>query len=307
MASPIIRRVLPIIVSLGILAYIIRTVASKEDIAAILGNLSGTYVFLACVVALAANWVLVARWRSLLVVAGYPLPQKHLLKIFAANLPIAKFTPGYTGDFLRSYFLREHVPVRMHLGIIFLEAIFDVVTLLCIAIIGSMVIGNSTYAIVSSICLFAILGVLFLIYTMPPLIPEKFRGYFTECIEILRITFQNPHRMIPTLGLTFLASILSPLYVYILFMSSGASLSLYTVFAVQPIVMVVTLIPISLWGLGIRESAMLFLYSGVASGIVVSVGLLYTLIGSILIPLLCIPFTYTIIRDTLHTLTEESR
>ncbi len=76
------------------------------------------------------------------------------------------------------------------------------------------------------------------------------------------------------------------------------SISLLDVMTIQPIVTFVSLIPISLWGIGVRESTMVFLYgNSAAAPVILSVGFTYSIVGSLILPLICIPFTYSVIRE----------
>ncbi len=289
----VVQKILPLSVSAGILYYLLYEVVSLPDLRTTLFSISYRYLALALALAILGNVLLVTRWRSLLTLGGYKI---------AANLPIAKFTPGYTGDFLRSYFLRDKVPIDKHLGIISFEALSDVTALACIALAGSLILGDLRYIVMVLGILTGLILLFFIIVKVPHILPKKFKTNGLAFIEILEIFKGNPPKFAPVFFLTLFISFLSPVYVYLLFLSIGAEVSLLTVLALQPIVMMITLVPISFWGLGVRESAMLALYTAIAADQVVSTGLLYTIIGSMLIPLLCIPYTYTLIRKTLHAL-----
>jgi uncharacterized membrane protein YbhN (UPF0104 family) len=69
-------------------------------------------------------------------------------------------------------------------------------------------------------------------------------------------------------------------------------MALAKIFSIQPIVNFICLLPITIAGIGTRESAMLFFYNGLAENSqILSVALLYSFIVSIVIPLACLPFT----------------
>lgn len=301
----LIKKFIPFSVSIGIIGYILHTFVSLDEFRSVISTLSYPYLFTAIGIVILTNFLLVLRWYMLLSLSGYTIPYKRLTKVFVANLPIAKFTPGYTGDFLRSFFLRKEVPVHAHLGVLFYEALCDITTLTIIACIGSYIIHNVQFSLATGWIFISLVTILIVIIRIPRALPVALQEKAYSFAYTTRISIEQPQKSIPILLLTFCISLLSVLYVYILFFAIGAQVPLTQVLTVQPLVMMITLIPISFWGIGVREAAMLILYTGVASEHLVSTGLLYAFIGSILLPLLCIPYTYATIRNTLSTLKQE--
>jgi glycosyltransferase 2 family protein len=238
------------------------------------------------------NGILTYRWLLILRTAGFFLPYKKLCAVFFANLPIAKFSPGYTGDFMRTYFLREEVPVPRHVGIIGSEALLDVCALLIVSLcIGFFIpVVTYTYLIATGVLLVMIgAGIIFLMHkkhiSFLGEIGNSILQGLTECLR-------SGKKFFIIFCVTLLSSILLSFYVWILFLSLGVHIPLSVVLAFQPLVTLFTLLPISLWGIGLRESVMIVLYTPFASSSdIITVGLLYAALGSIILPLLTLPFT----------------
>jgi uncharacterized protein (TIRG00374 family) len=292
-----------VVVSIFILWYLFHTIISPREVGHALsqihhGYLLGTFCMLAC-----ANVFLARRWWLILETEGFRIPFKRTLRVFLANLPIAKITPGYTGDFFRIFFLRKEVPAHSHAGIIIFEALLDILILGALSAIGAILLRQSDYL---GISVAIVMAVLFIIYIIPRVLTDvklllRYRKKIVATTQIFQRVLATPSKFTRVFVISIAISFFTQLYIFLLFRAFGSEVTLLDIIIRQPLVTVITLIPISFWGLGVRESAMLLLYSGLASeATIVSVGLLSTLLSSILFPLFCIPFTFRTILEGLH-------
>jgi hypothetical protein len=108
----------------------------------------------------------------------------------------------------------------------------------------------------------------------------------------------NPRLLLPIIATTFVAWFLVILYIKLTFLAFDVNVPLLPIIAFQPLVTLVSLLPITIWGVGTREIAMLILFQGFASGsVILAVGVTYSFVGAVRLPLLFVPLTYKTIRE----------
>lgn len=238
----------------------------------------------------------ILRWQNVLLLLGYELKTGAVARAYLANLPITKITPAFSGDFVRSIFIKEHVPVSIGSGGIFLEAMLDVSILLLSILAGAFWTGAVVPALVSIIVIAAM--VLAAHFSNSPWVRALLEHYKVaqNFLSAIQLAYKNPGKTLRLLALTFFAWMGTVAFMWCAFDALGADISLATIFFLQPLAVLAGLLPITVSGVGVRESAMLALYSGVAEGsTVLFAGLAYSFATVIIFPLLCLPVTFTAI------------
>jgi len=78
----------------------------------------------------------------------------------------------------------------------------------------------------------------------------------------------------------------------IFFYAYGADISFLYLVSAQPIIIFLGLLPVTVSGIGIRESAMLYFYHDIVSNSAILVaGLSYSFLAAVFLPILCLPFS----------------
>jgi len=226
------------------------------------------------------------RWKSLVDAYGVTSRFGELARIYFANLPIAKWTPMYSGDFLRALYLKEKLPSTEGAAIVAVESFIDVFVLLFFVLVSAVVRGAWTYA---GVALLGILGLGIGVYLIgTPLFSRMpfFSRSATRIAEVFRFFRQSPGRVARTFFITVLSWLQISLFIKIMFLAFGyPTVSLFYILTVQPLVTLVALLPVTLGGLGTREAAMLFFYTAlVPPPVVFLIALLYSTMSLIVFP-----------------------
>ena len=300
------RFISPFLVAVTLVAFLFSRI-SFETFPTIWANVSMVWVFLAvCVLAL-GHALSIIRWRYLLFAVGVQLPVIEATKIYFGNLIIAKWTPAYSGDFLRAVYLKHRLPTTEGAAIIMIESLIDVFTLFSFVTFGALVMRDWFFLVIG------ILGILFLgcvfLFFRSALIEHL---PFAQTFAVRwRIIFRSPVGSPRVLFVALLCSIFiwlqTVFFVQLLFLAFGESLiSFFHILTVQPIITLFALLPVTLGGLGTREAAMLFFYSPmVAAPLVFMVALVYSFVSLILFPLVGVLFTFGRIKSAINN--EEQR
>lgn len=234
----------------------------------------------------------ILRWQDVLRLIGYDLKTGIVARAYLANLPITKVTPAFSGDFVRSFFIKEQVPVSIGSGGIFLEAMLDISILFVSILAGAFWTGAIIQALISTL---VIVGMIYFTYfsntswVRSMLERSKLALNFFSAIQL---AYKNPGTTLRLSVLTFFSWMGTVVFLWCIFAALGENVPLAAIFFLQPFAVLAGLLPITVSGVGVRESAMLVLYVGVAgSSTVLFVGLAYSLVTALIFPLLCVPFT----------------
>ncbi|MDP7115912.1 MAG: lysylphosphatidylglycerol synthase transmembrane domain-containing protein [Candidatus Woesearchaeota archaeon] len=209
-----------------------------------------------------------------------------LLKYNGLVYAFSCFFPGRTGDLSMIYFLRkENIELGEGTVVFLLDRIISFTITSILAIIGFFVFlppSKGIYAILTLASLLAIgffllfnkTGNLLLKKFILRKMSERFKGFRSTYSQFIRY-----HKKILLLNmtLTFLKIILDSTVIFVLFSSFNTYIPITYIIIIRCMITLATLIPITVNGLGIRESLSVFFYSllGINSVTVVSV---YTLL-----------------------------
>ena len=112
-----------------------------------------------------------------------------------------------------------------------------------------------------------------------------------------KIIINNPKLFIISMLCSITPWLIIIICVKIFFLAFATDLPLLTILVTQPIAIFLGLIPITFSGVGVRESAMLYLYSSIAKeSVILAVGLTYSIVAVIFLPLICLPFLIKILK-----------
>lgn len=244
-----------------------------------------------------AQPILALRWKIALSLSGFTLSFRNTLSAYLANIPIAKLTPTYSGDFLRALYFKEQIPASVGAGIILLETLVDVCVLTLVAGFGALFMHSYAIAIVS---ILSFLGILcFCVLVCTEMVRTRMVKYpkvqnFFQALSIARSDLFGI--FILTL-LTLIAWLLLSLCFYFIFKATGESVPLSSVLMLQPLAVLFSLLPVTISGVGIRESGMLVLYAHLASATnILATGLAYSFFSVVVFPLICLPLTLRALR-----------
>lgn len=240
------------------------------------------------------------RWRLLLAVQGINFTWLKTWQIFMVGLFFNIFLPGGTGgDIIKIYYAMREVPDRK--STVFLSVIMDrvygLLALMLVASVGAIVQFRKFMSSTDTRILFLIVLTLFgvslvmivvafvisglgWVHKLPPWTPM--RGHLVELVTAFDTYGKNPRAGFSAI-ITSVGSHLSMFVaVWCAARSFGAPITLFDVICVMPVIIMISSLPISIAGMGVREKStqqlMYFMY-----GIPQSLGVLISITGFLMV------------------------
>lgn len=267
-----------VLLSLGILAALFTQISPRE----VLHNferVSLTFVLFAwCYYAL-CQWISSYRWQLLLAAKGVHVTLSQLFSFYMIGMFVNNFMPGSVGgDVVKSYHLfRRTKEMEVAVVSVFLERFTGLIGLSIVSILG-LVLGSRRLmtplvwgSVVGAVAILALMIVA--LWTLPAflkrfpwftrLVPAKIRGIAGGIYEAL-VSYR--HEMPTVWGAIAISVVLQLMFAaYFYFASVAMEIPIDFIYFVLflPMITLVSLVPFSIGGLGIREAVMVALFSGV--------------------------------------------
>jgi len=282
------------VVSVSLLGYLF----SKVDIREVqdsLGRASYAYLFFAAVVLLLQAVAGAVRWSMVIKIISSPVRLRVALQVLFIGLFFNQTLPSSIGgDAMRVWRIRHHgFPLRTAINSVLLDRLIALAALALFMLITYPVlhrlVGNPILRLaVVVVALALIMGFAVLYYFRK--IPRRFHGWrITEEIrhisaEAHKVT-RNPRRAIAIVTLSIAIHAMTGLAIYEVARGLGLSIGLLECVVLTPPISLITVLPISMAGWGVREAGMVtaLAFAGVAAhdALIVSIllGLLLVLIS----------------------------
>ncbi len=221
-------------------------------------------------VVLVFPFIAIKAWRWQLILKDLGMAQKFgpAYRLYAIGLSAGSFTPGQAGDAIKAFYLRDRgFPLGRALVSIVLDRLFDLAVLILLAASGLLFLG-ADFAGELPVLILLLGGTLagLIALSLPGL-----RGWLLKTglkIFLLRKSSQNsnlqneereaeeqlrPVNFLPVFGATLAASLLALFRIWLLALALNLNLNFIQVVAVSSLATVVSLIPISVGGIGARD------------------------------------------------------
>jgi uncharacterized protein (TIRG00374 family) len=232
------------------------------------------------------------RWQMLLKAVQINIPLKKLISSFCGGIFFSIFLPSTIGgDLVRTADLVSHTQkANQIIATVFLDRLsgyigLAIVILLAVFLGGALISDKIVFFSVALIIIFLVIILLLLfnsfIYTritrflsMPKAgkIREMIKGMHREIY-----IFRNHKKMIiGNLALSFLIQVISPVIAYFIGFALGVKINIFYFIIFLPIISAITLLPISIGGLGLREGlyVVYFAKAGVVKQLALAMSLL---------------------------------
>ena len=232
------------------------------------------------------------RWKMLLRTAGINISLKKLISSFSGGIFFSIFLPSTIGgDLVRAVDLAEHTKkAREVIATVFLDRLSGYIGLVLV-ILPALLLGRNlvldkvvfTSVSVIVILLAVVLLVLFnnSIYSrITKFLSSPGAGKIKESIKNMHQEihiFRNHKRMIIlNLIISFIIQLLAPVSVYFIGISLGLKIDFIYFVIFLPIIGAITLLPIAIGGLGLREGLFVFYFAkaGVVKQLALAMSLL---------------------------------
>ncbi|MCB9465246.1 MAG: flippase-like domain-containing protein [Candidatus Eisenbacteria bacterium] len=232
------------------------------------------------------------RWQRVMNGLGHQLAFGEAFELIMAAWPMGTLTPSKAGDVVKAYYLRNRIPIRTTLGSVLAERALDVLVLLALALFGCVLFQRWDLALLAGGGLLAgLVGITVLLTVRLPL-PAKLQDKVDGVLEALRVVGRSPRLLSEVLLLTVINWMASVVQVVVCYKALGVVVPLTFTTGAVPLAIFVGLLPLTLSGMGTRDSAFIALFGtlGVAAEVSLGVGLLYSLYGYWLPALAGLPF-----------------
>ncbi len=209
------------------------------------------------------------RWQMLLKASGIHASLKKLVVSFSGGIFFSIFLPSTIGgDIVRTADLAEHTKkAKEVIATVFLDRLSGYIGLVIVILPAFLLGGSLVHDKFVFLSLAAIAGllVLILLVLFNSFIYSKISlflsapgaGRIKEALKNLHHeihTFRHRKKLIlHNLILSFLIQLISPLSIYFIGLALGIKINIIYYFIFLPIIGAVTLLPISIGGLGLRE------------------------------------------------------
>lgn len=257
-----------------------------DEILQNIGSAKPSYLALAILIYALTFIVLTVRWRMILSAIGEKLPFIEAYQAFAGGVLLSDFTPARVGDLARPLMVKDHVELKRGVLSVIIDRYADILTIGLLGTSGLLLFSD----LFSLHLLFAI--VLFLAAVLSASLFWLKRALLVRGADRLgweRLT-QAAHRldeaacslnrpsglMARSVLLTMIAWTLHALRLALIAKSVGYDVPLHVLFFLQPLVSALSLIPITISGLGLVEGGIAALLSwfGVPLAAGISIALL---------------------------------
>lgn len=268
------------LIFLGVTLLIFYLIFRKVDYVSlkeILLNAQWQYLVLGVLIIFLVPFLSAKKWQTILKAMSCNLRFWDSFKIIMAAFPLSAITPAKTGDLIKAYYLRDKIPASQTVGAVAAERVVDVFVLAFYSLIGSIIIKNGLILAISSALILLIL-LLFGIINKVRFPFLRWGEKIENFLHVSRIFVNKPKTLLPVIFYSCVLWLLPILSAKVLFLALGVNIPLFYMAAAFPIAIFIGLIPITIAGMGTRDSAIIYLFSLWASpSICLGVGLLYSL------------------------------
>ncbi len=252
-------------------------------------NANLSYLLIASLVILLVPIFSAKKWQSIVGAMNYSISWKESFNVIMATFPVSAITPSKSGDLIKAYYLRDKIPTTQTMGAVITERFIDVLILAFFSFIGALILKNELILGISLSVIFLIF-LFFLVINKIKLPFPKWQQKIESFLQVLKIFVRQPQKILPVLLYALILWSIIILEVKLLFLALGANISLLYIAAVFPLVIFIGLIPITIAGMGTRDSAIIYFFSLLTqSSICLGVGFLYSFFAYWFLALLGLP------------------
>lgn len=278
-------------ISIVLLHYLFHQV-DKKSLLEIIKQANGWVLFLAGTV-FSINYTLAfLRWKTILETLGVKITWKRLLAPFSGGIFFNLFLPTIGGDFVRSVVLAVHTnKTKEVLASVFLDRISGYIGLVVLTLValsfGWGLIQDQSVLIAISIISGLLVVILFVIFSncifskvnkfLLSLSAGRIKEVLKDLHEEIYYFRDNKRVIIYIILISIVVQAISPVAFYVISLSMGLNVNILYFFVFLPIIGAITLLPISIGGLGVRDMSIVFIFAnvGVPKDIALAMSLLH--------------------------------
>jgi len=181
---------------------------------------------------------------------------------------MAEVVPGRLGDLSLPYFLKDSYTIAQSTAVLIVDKIISLSLTSIVAIVGVGVILSWFYLAATGIVVITISS-LFFITRGSKVILRYFHGFFFNKIDDLLseiiATINNFKGIIWNISHTLLQVVLAGISYTLILKMFGEDVDLWHIVAVQAIIQIITIVPVTVNGIGLAEGTLVFLLGRVGT------------------------------------------
>jgi uncharacterized membrane protein YbhN (UPF0104 family) len=266
--------------------------AGAGDVLVLILGLQPGHLLLAAMLTLMLPLVHAWRLQAVLGAAGYRIDWRRAFSLTMGVWPISAVTPSKSGDLIKAYYLRREVPATATVGSLLAERAVDAVVVAALALVGSIFVGHRVISLAS----LAVIGAFTTFFVLAPWttrlpLSPRWRERIDLLLSSTLALSRMPGLLALTVGLTLINWLATISLTAVLFDGVGAAVPLLYMLAGMPPALLAGLMPLTLAGMGTRDSAIILLFENYATiAQSLSVGILYAFFVRCVLSLLGLPF-----------------
>jgi len=264
------RLALTLAFTLALLAVLVHSFGGRRDLLEAARRARPSWVAMAFAASGACMLLSVVRWKLVLGGMGCTLPFRRALEVVLATGPLAAVTPSRTADLLRPLAVRDMVPLAIGTASVLAEKAVDLIVLLALAACGAIADGLWGFAwVIVAMLVVAVSAVGIVagnvgrrawLERLPVLRrrPEMVDQLFIALAALKRV---GGGRIVAIAASSLAIRVLTVAVTHALLIAVGADVPWTDTLALWPTAVLVSLIPVTLGGMGTRDATFLLLLS----------------------------------------------
>ncbi len=272
---------LKVAVSLGLIAYLLSRVGLDQVVEALhSASANGLYLLIALILYFGAITVGCLKWQILLRAQAIEVPLGNLLSYTFVGLFFGNFLPtNVGGDLVRGYDLARHTLLPAETAIsVLVDRLVGLIAFVFVAVVMALlVVYTAGQAALWKVALAAVTAFLGLCGGFALILSGRLRGQVRRVFDKAILSSLAPlydrlstalsayRHSYAALATAFLISVLvltiGSVVNYLIALSLGGGISLLHIFLFTPLITFVLLIPVSLGGIGLNQSAYVFFFN----------------------------------------------
>ncbi|MFA4848755.1 MAG: lysylphosphatidylglycerol synthase transmembrane domain-containing protein [Methanoregula sp.] len=217
--------------------------------------------------------LLTTRWRLIVAHMSEHITFGEAYQAFAGGVLYSDFTPGRIGDFTRAILVKERIGIHKGTVSVFIDRYIDIIVLTSLGIVALVIYSSRFASILPLLALivlvFIFAGVTFVflqnsrIFSLIKKIPFFNIPESASHLQQALLEFNNGKKVIAEgIILTLLAWVTHALRIILITMSLGYTLPLPDLFLILPLISALSLIPVTIAGLGLVEGGLMAVIAG---------------------------------------------
>ncbi len=231
-------------------------------------------IFFTVLISLFSNLVLASdMWRQILKCLGFNITFNESLFIRTASYPFKVLLPLKSGEFLKIFYLKKQkkIPLLEGQSSVIFNIILNFLTLFSISLIGLIFINIRIFNIPLILLISLIFAFIILVFLKPiknlilKLIKNLNKKIYNCVLKLFMFFYIKKGKQFYLLLYSLTIQLTILLNYFLIANSLSLDIPLYRMIILFPLIIIITFIPITVSGFGLREALVIILFSEFAS------------------------------------------